>query len=107
VSCAKDPLGVGGTYKFQPEGGFTKDGNPWDITGATVTLYFQRPDGTQFSRDASGNITATTTYYVSSTSDLDQVGVWWFSFKVVLGGITAPFAPFSRRVIAPPSPLAA
>jgi hypothetical protein len=52
-------------------------GAPWDLTGATVTLTFRRPDGTRFTRlaavtDGPGGVAR----YVSTTAELDVPGYW-------------------------------
>jgi hypothetical protein len=52
-------------------------GLPWNLTGATVTLTFRRPDGTRFTRlatvtDGPGGVAR----YVSTTAELDVPGYW-------------------------------
>lgn len=44
------PIVEGGTYEFRMTA--TLDGLPWDLTGADVTLDFQRPDNTTVTRTA-------------------------------------------------------
>lgn len=97
-----NPLTVGSQYRF--EATLTKDGSPWDLTGATVTLYFKRPDGTTFSKTGSllnsglnGQV-----YYDCTTTDLDQAGNWTRAWKIVVGGVTDYATPVQFTVLAAP-----
>lgn len=95
------PLTVGSQYKFLDT--ITKNGAVWDLTGATVTIFFKRPDGSTFStagslHDAdSGQVT-----YTCSTSDLSVAGNWTRSWRVVLGGFTDYSEPILFTVVASP-----
>jgi uncharacterized protein YfaS (alpha-2-macroglobulin family) len=82
-----EPITVGSTPTF--EAAFTRDGAAWDLTGATVTFYLKKPDGTLLTRtptitNAVGGIAA----YQALTTDLDVKGTWRNAWKVVGGGQT-------------------
>lgn len=61
-----------------------KDEVPWDITSATITFRFEKPDRTtRFNRaavieDGAGGVC----YYDTVTTDLDTVGYWTVSVRV-------------------------
>lgn len=94
-------LTVGSQYRFLDT--LTKDKRLWDLTGATVTIYFKRPDGTTFSQSASlFSATVGQVNYDCSTSDLNQAGNWTRSWKVVLGGVTDYTEPVQFSVLASP-----
>ena len=67
-----------------------KDGSPWDLTAATVTLRFEKPDReTTFDRtmtkeSAVGGIV----YYDTTTDEIDESGRWTLGVKVVDSIIT-------------------
>lgn len=66
----------------------TKDGSTWDLTGATITLYFRDPDGTVTAKSASLLVAASgTAYYDSSTTDVVTEGRWHRAWRVVQGSI--------------------
>ena len=94
-------LTLGSQYKFLAT--LTKDGTTWNLTGATVVLYFKRPDGTVFSVPAAIlNGPAGQAYYNSAVGDLNQVGGWTRSWGVTLGGVVDYTVPVQFFVIASP-----
>ena len=55
-----------------------------DVTGASITFYFQKPDQTTLTKsgvigDAAGGVV----YYDTVAGDLDQVGSWKLQVRVV------------------------
>ena len=109
MSC--DPLTVGSTYRFKPDGdSILKDGAIWDLTGATVSIIFERTDvgdelldGTSFTRTATvSNAAAGEAYYDCLTTDLDVAGIWSRAWKVVQGSITITHEPVAFEVIDSP-----
>lgn len=93
---------VGSQYRF--EATITKNGAVWDLTGATVLIYFKRPDGTTFSKSASLlNATAGQVNYDSAVGDLNQAGTTWTrSWQVTLGGVVDYTPPVQFTVLASP-----
>lgn len=95
-------LTVGSQYRFQAA--LKKNGLVWDLTGATVTLEFKRPDGTTFSRSASLlNATAGVVYYDSAVADLDVAGTTWTrAWKVTLNSKVNYTTPIGFTVVSSP-----
>lgn len=98
-------LVVGSTYRFTPneDGGITKDGDVWDLSSATVKIYFRRPDGTSFSATAtvsSGPLGLA--YYDCSTDDLDTAGEWTRTWEVTDGAVVQRLGPIPFAVIDSP-----
>ncbi len=63
-----------------------KDEVPWDVTSATVTFRFKRPNKTTFDRAAViGNGPAGVVYYDTVDGDFDVPGQWAVSVLVVDG----------------------
>ncbi len=94
-------LVVGSQYNFLDV--ITRNGVIWDLTGATVTIYFKRPDATTFS--FTGTLTTPTSGQVSyqcATTDLNQAGQWTRAWKVVLNGVTYWTVPTSFQVVVSP-----
>jgi hypothetical protein len=83
------PYTVGGTHRF--EHAAWADGEAWDLTGATVTLHFRRPDGTTFARTATiTDAAAGEAEYTTLTTDLDTAGWWARAWEVTQGGVVVP-----------------
>jgi hypothetical protein len=66
----------------------SKDREPWNLTGATVSLIFTRPDRTTFTKSmdvtsASGGIAE----YTTDDDDLDMEGTWFVQIRVRKGQI--------------------
>lgn len=81
----------------------TLDGVTWDITGATVTLYMRKPDGTLLTKTAAvTDGDAGVAEYTTSTTDLDVGGPWELTWKVVLGGVTVLSPPQIQPVVKAP-----
>jgi hypothetical protein len=63
----------------------TKDGVPWDLSVAAVTLVFEKPDrSTQFSRLMTSNAAGVCTYDTTE-GDIDVAGWWTLTVKIVDG----------------------
>ncbi len=83
------PIVVGDTVDFTLNA--RKDGSTWNITGATVTLYLQKPDATvlsPFSATVSGGADGIAHYQVATTV-LSVAGTWGLQWKVSLSGVVA------------------
>lgn len=94
-------LTVGSQYRFRAT--LTKDGMVWDLTGATITLNFKKPDGSTSTRSASLLVASSgQVYYDSTVADLDQAGEWRRSWKVNLGGIISLTVPVRFTVVESP-----
>ena len=96
-----DPLTIGSTYRFRLVA--KKDGVTWDLTAATISLLFRKPDGTSLTgsatvTDGPGGVAE----YVCSTTDLDIIGGWRLSWKVVAGVIVQSSLPIPFSVQAAP-----
>jgi hypothetical protein len=91
---------VGSTHRFRPLSGFKKDGVVWDITGATVTIIFTKPDGTQVTKSATlvtpGSGIAE---YVTLTADFDVAGTWYYKWRVVQGSVDLATEPIPFAVV--------
>jgi hypothetical protein len=75
-----------GTYEFREA--LTKNGAPWDLTGAAVTWIARKPDGSYLSgaatiADAAGGVAK----YVCPAADLDQDGRWSYRWRVQQSGV--------------------
>jgi hypothetical protein len=65
-----------------------KDLAAWDLTGATVTLFFTRPDRTSFTRSMDITTAASgIADYTTDEDDLDQEGTWFVQVRVRKGSI--------------------
>lgn len=89
------------TYTFSLEA--KKDGVTWDITGATVTLIFRKPDGTTSTKIATitsgvGGLAE----YTTLTTDLDVISTWSRAWNIVLGSIDVRSEPIAFSVINSP-----
>lgn len=79
---------VGSTHRFAVAGQ-TKDGVPWDLTGATVRLLFKKPDGTVVG--FAGTVDAPGGYHCDCDASLfDVEGQWQREWKVSDGTIRDP-----------------
>lgn len=96
------PLVVGSQYRFL--GTITKNREVWNLTGATVLLYFKRSDGTSFSQSATAvNASSAQFKYENSTSDLNMEGQWTRYWHIVdsSGGVYKT-VPIQFTVVAAP-----
>lgn len=95
-------LTVGSQYRFQAT--ITKNGLLWDLTSATVVIYFKRPDGTTFNQ--TGALLSATNGQVNydcTTSDLNQAGSWTRSWKITdSGGKVTNTIPVQFTVLSTP-----
>lgn len=89
----------GDTTTFQLEA--TRDGDAWDISGATVSLRLRSPDGTD-----SGALSATVTdgpageaQYTADGDTLDAPGDWARQWTVTKSGVTLSSARIEFRVL--------
>lgn len=80
---------VGGTYTWTLNA--QKTGETWNITGATVTISFRKPNDT-----VAGTFTATLSNpsggvatYTNSATLLSVPGTWIRQWKVSVGGVVA------------------
>lgn len=80
-----------------------KDGAPWGLTGAAVTLTLTDPGGnaTAYTATVTDGPAGAAEYTIAATV-LDEVGVWTFAWKVVVGGVTALFERESFVVVRSP-----
>jgi hypothetical protein len=85
------------------KGEVNRDINPsplgFDITGTTVTIYFQRADGTKLTK--TGTIVDATTGQVKYTTTagdtvLDTVGEWIMQVKVNISTTTVKYGPIEN-----------
>jgi hypothetical protein len=74
----------------------TKDGVPWDLTAADVTLVFEKPDrATRFSRTMTVDAGApSVAYYDTAVGDVLTAGWWTLTVKIV-DGIVVKRYPYS------------
>lgn len=94
-------LTVGSQYQFEET--ITKNGAVWDLTGATVLIFFKRPDATTFSQAATiANAAAGQVTYDSLTTDLNMAGDWTLSWKITLGGKVDYTEPRRFTVVSSP-----
>ncbi len=100
MAFTTQPIVVGGTYDFTHY--VEKDGAVWDISGATVLIYFTKPDLT-----ALAPLTATVSdgpagvaHYANPTTLLDVPGGWLRRWEVSKGGIVLPSGPIFFDVTA-------
>ena len=54
------------------------NGDPVALTGRSVTIRFERPDGTYFDRSATVDTASAT--YLLDVGDFDQVGLWFYEW---------------------------
>ena len=90
---------IGNTHKFLLAA--EKDGLTWDLSSATVTLIFVKPDWSQVTKSAtlvSGP--AGTAQYTTLTTDLDQSGKWRRFWRVVDGSVDLRYGPILFDVLA-------
>lgn len=88
ASYFDQPIIVGNTVKFRLLA--KKDGVVWDLTGATVSLYLLKPDGSTVLGPYVATIDdgpAGDASYQVSESVLDTAGPWALQFKVSKSGI--------------------
>lgn len=87
MAYTEQPIVVGSTIDFTVIA--KKDGSVWDISGATVTLYLRKPDGTVLSPLTAtvSNGPAGTAHYQTDNDDLDVAGDWARQWKIVKSGI--------------------
>lgn len=77
----------------------SKDSATWNISGATVTLYLEKPDGTTVTKAGSIDTSASGTAHVDlTTTDLDTAGSWRRSWKVSVSGVTLESSPINFSV---------
>ncbi len=80
------PIVVGDTVDFKLTA--KKDSAVWDITGATVTFYLMKPDGTILSPFTAtlSSPTLGIAHYQVATTVLSVAGKWQRQWKVVTSG---------------------
>lgn len=94
-------LVIGSTYRFRLTA--TRDGSVWDLSTATIVLYFKKPDGTILTKSASLiSGPAGTAYFDCATTDLDTAGLWSRSWKVTDGAVVVESEPILFLVIDSP-----
>lgn len=98
------PVVVGTTKRWMVTA--TKDGEDWDLSAATVELFFHRPDKTTSdAREADGDGGATNKrYYDNATSEFqsDNVGTWTVSVRITDGAVVEESDPIEFSVIDSP-----
>lgn len=73
----------------------------WDLTTATVTLIFVKPDGTLVTKTASiTNGPKGLAQYTTTTTDLDTVGDWQRYWRVIDGSVDLRSGPITFTVTA-------
>lgn len=93
-----EPLTKNSTYVFRLDA--DKDGAPWDLTGATVTLTFRYPDGTTAAKSATLTTPASgIAEYTTLTTDLTQLGRHEAMWRVVQGSIDLESLPEAFTVV--------
>jgi len=93
-------LTVGSTYEFTLIA--NKDGVPWDLTGATLTLYLHDPNGVVSAKSASLGSSANVAVYDSLTSDLYVAGTWTRTWRVQHNGLDVKSRPKIFEVLQAP-----
>lgn len=90
---------AGGTYRFELKA--RKDGDAWDLTGATVTLFLYDPvSNTTAARSASLSATRSdVAYYDGSTSDVAAAGDWERAWRVRQGTLDLTSRKIAFRVV--------
>lgn len=81
-----EPFTTGSTPSFRLVA--KRDGEVWDITGATVMLYLTDPAGTE--AEYSATLTTPTSGiadYQVATSVLNAVGTWYRQWQVTQSGV--------------------
>lgn len=73
-------LTVGSAYNWTDT--LTKDGATWDLSAQTVQLWFTRPNGSIFSKSASGDSSGNVSYTGDGT-ELNAIGPWRVAWLVV------------------------
>lgn len=99
MSVQATPLTLGSTYQHLSKDlvtglGIKKNGVVWDLTGATVSVIFERPDETEFTRvatitDAANGLAS----YTNPAGELDVIGTWTKCWQVVQGSISIRSLP--------------
>lgn len=91
--ASSNTLTVGSTYRWQLTA--TLDGDVWDLSAATVTLKFHRPDGStsEFAAVLVGGGTGGVARYDNDTLDLDVAGRWRRSWEVIDGDVVQRSVP--------------
>lgn len=95
-------LTLNSTYRFKLAA--RKDNAVWDLTGASVYLLMQLPDGTSISRVGTILVAAdgTAKYDSLTTGDLTIEGRYLRSWRVVQGGVDIASTPTPFWVLARP-----
>jgi hypothetical protein len=94
-------LTSGSTYRFELTA--TKDGEVWDLTGATVTLRLRDPAGAAHVYEATlSEPTDGVAYYDNATDELEDLGGWTRSWRVVQGAVDLTSLPISFTVVRAP-----
>lgn len=70
-------LTVGSLYKWQAT--LTRDSATWDLSAATVTFWWKKPDGSKVSQTVDTATAGGVCTYSDVASQLDQIGPWTFS----------------------------
>lgn len=96
-----DALVTGSTYNWTLNA--KKDGVIWSLSGATVTLLLRKPDGTSVTKSATvTDAAAGVAVYEGVTTDLDLIGGWRRTWRVVQGVIDIKCNSISFSVQAAP-----
>ena len=90
---------VGGTYTWPAT--ILKDGVAWNLTAATVKLYFWPGDLSVAATAVTADATSATTGIVSvtnPTTTFDRTGAWFYAWKIIDGGIRVEQVPVTFGV---------
>lgn len=101
MATALPTLVVAKTYRLRHDADL--DGEPWDLTDATVYVHLKDPNGqvtrkTATVTDAAGGVAD----YVTVAADLHTPGDWSVCWQVVQGSIDVATTPFEQPVVESP-----
>lgn len=79
----------------------TKNGVVWDLSGATVTIFFQQPDGINLAGKPATILVpaAGTASYVTTTTDITIPGQWYVCWQVSQAGVVINSKPIPIFVV--------
>lgn len=97
-----ESLTLGSTYRFKSKTPIRKDGDVWDLAGASVELRFKRPDLSTLVVPITGILPDGNVYYDGTIGTLNQLGQWTRSWRVLQGSIDIKSLPV--RFLVEPAP---
>ena len=95
---ATEPIVTGNTVRFRTKP--TLDGAIWNISTAVSSLFLWNPDGEVIEK--TGMYSGGYAYYDTTTSDLNEGGMWSRAWRFVVGGLSLTSAPVQFTVVQGP-----